>query len=81
MAAANLILLGSAGGTPAPATLVSILIPARDEAANIAACLDAALASSGVAIEVPLIVAVAVVLPMYELVMLTPGAAMSTHAP
>ena len=32
--------------------LVSILIPARDEAANIEACLDAALASRGVAIEV-----------------------------
>ncbi|NOG72113.1 glycosyltransferase family 2 protein [Roseicella sp. DB1501] len=34
------------------AGLVSILIPARDEAANIEACLDAALASRGVAIEV-----------------------------
>lgn len=56
MAAANLFLLGRAGGTPAPQgttdTLVSILIPARDEAANIATCLDAALASTGVAIEV-----------------------------
>ncbi|MFC0385593.1 glycosyltransferase [Muricoccus vinaceus] len=52
MTAANLVLLGRAEGTPAPGTLVSILVPARDEAANIAACLDAALASAGVAIEV-----------------------------
>ncbi|MBB5692440.1 glycosyltransferase [Muricoccus pecuniae] len=52
MAAANLILLGRAGGEPAPDTLVSILIPARDEAANIADCLDAALASTGVEVEV-----------------------------
>ncbi len=39
-------------GTPPAATLVSILIPARNEAANIAACLDAALASTGAAVEV-----------------------------
>ena len=32
--------------------LVSILIPARDEAAHIAACVQAALASAGVAVEV-----------------------------
>ena len=37
----------------APAgTLVSILIPARNEAANIGACLDAALASTGADVEV-----------------------------
>jgi glycosyltransferase involved in cell wall biosynthesis len=35
-----------------PESLVSILIPARDEAGNIAACVGAALASSGVAVEV-----------------------------
>ncbi|MBP0444325.1 glycosyltransferase [Roseomonas sp. SSH11] len=52
MAAANLCLLGRAAGRPAPGALVSILIPARDEAANIATCLDAALASTGVEIEV-----------------------------
>jgi GT2 family glycosyltransferase len=52
MAAVNLALLRAASGTVAPGTLVSILIPARDEAANIAACLDAALASTGVAVEV-----------------------------
>ncbi|WP_353212780.1 glycosyltransferase family A protein [Rhodovarius sp.] len=39
-------------GTPPAGTLVSILIPARNEAANIAACLDAALASTGSAVEV-----------------------------
>lgn len=37
---------------PPPGALVSILIPARNEAANIAGALDAALASRGVAIEV-----------------------------
>ncbi|MBY0336160.1 MAG: glycosyltransferase [Acetobacteraceae bacterium] len=38
---------------PAPSgTCVSILIPARNEAANIAACLDAALASTGTDVEV-----------------------------
>jgi hypothetical protein len=52
MAAANLSRQPEAAGTPAPGTLVSILIPARDEAANIAACLDAALASTGVEVEV-----------------------------
>ena len=52
MTAANLVLLGRAGGIPAPDTLVSILIPARDEAANIGACLDGALASTGVSVEV-----------------------------
>jgi len=39
-------------GVPAPGTCVSILIPARNEAGNIAACLDAALASTGCAVEV-----------------------------
>ncbi|WP_241666824.1 glycosyltransferase [Muricoccus nepalensis] len=52
MTAANLVLLGRAAGAPAPGALVSVLIPARDEAANIGACLDAALASAGVPIEV-----------------------------
>ncbi|WP_426954886.1 glycosyltransferase [Muricoccus radiodurans] len=52
MAAVNLSLLRRAEGRPAEGTLVSLLIPARDEAENIAACLDAALASTGVAIEV-----------------------------
>ena len=48
----NLFLLRAPDG-PAPAgTLVSILIPARDEAANIGACLEAALAQQGVDIEV-----------------------------
>lgn len=35
-----------------PGRLVSILVPARDEAGNIAACIQAALASRGVAVEV-----------------------------
>ena len=39
------------GAEPA-GDLVSILIPARDEAAHIAACVQAALASAGVAVEV-----------------------------
>lgn len=39
-------------GTPAAGTCVSILIPARNEAANIASCLDAALASTGCEVEV-----------------------------
>jgi hypothetical protein len=52
MATVNLVLLRRASGKPAPGSLVSILIPARDEAANIAACLDAALASTGVPVEV-----------------------------
>jgi cellulose synthase/poly-beta-1,6-N-acetylglucosamine synthase-like glycosyltransferase len=52
MAVANLVVLRPARGVPAPGTLVSILIPARNEEANIRACLDAALASRGVAIEV-----------------------------
>ena len=39
-------------GTEPAGELVSILIPARDEAAHIAACVQAALASAGVAVEV-----------------------------
>lgn len=39
-------------GTPPAGTKVSILIPARNEEANIAACLDAALASTGCEVEV-----------------------------
>lgn len=39
-------------GEPSPGTLVSILVPARNEAANIGACLEAARASEGVAVEV-----------------------------
>lgn len=38
--------------TPPDGTRVSILIPARNEAGNIAACLDAALASTGCEVEV-----------------------------
>ena len=41
-----------APASPAPERLVSILIPARDEAANIGPCVAAALASTGVATEV-----------------------------
>jgi hypothetical protein len=52
LGALNLAFQPRAKGTPPAGTLVSILIPARDEAANIAACLDAALASQGVAVEV-----------------------------
>ncbi|ONG52743.1 glycosyl transferase [Pseudoroseomonas deserti] len=40
-----------ATGRPSGPVLVSILIPARDEEANLPACLAAALASEGVAIE------------------------------
>ena len=52
MGVINLFLVRPPAGTPAKGTLVSILIPARNEEANIAACLDAALASQGVAVEV-----------------------------
>lgn len=47
----NLRRLKRAEGTPPPATLVSLLIPARNEAGQIDACLEAALASEDVAIE------------------------------
>jgi len=50
--AVNLWLLPRAGGAAPAGALVSILIPARNEAANIAACLAAARASTGVAVEI-----------------------------
>lgn len=40
------------GTPPASVTLVSVLVPARNEAPNIEACVQAALASEGVAVEV-----------------------------
>jgi len=52
MGVINLCLVRPPAGKPAEGTLVSILIPARNEEANIAACLEAVLASQGVAIEV-----------------------------
>lgn len=52
MGVVNLFLVRPPRGTPPAGTLVSILIPARNEAANIAGCLDAVLASTGVAVEV-----------------------------
>ncbi|MFT8244809.1 glycosyltransferase [Roseomonas sp. BN140053] len=52
MAAVNLRLLSDPRGKPLDGTLVSVLIPARDEAHNIAACVRAALASVGTAVEV-----------------------------
>jgi hypothetical protein len=48
----NLFLLRAPTGPVPAGTLVSILVPARDEAANIADCIDAALAQTGVAVEV-----------------------------
>lgn len=50
--AINLLRMPRPRGTPASGTRVSILIPARNEGANIAACLDAALASTGCEVEV-----------------------------
>lgn len=50
--AINLARLPRLRGRPAAITLVSILIPARNEAANIRGCVDAALASAGTAVEV-----------------------------
>lgn len=53
LGAANLALLPTLAPVPAPpGALVSVLIPARDEAANIAACVGAVLAGHGVAVEV-----------------------------
>jgi hypothetical protein len=52
LGALNLALLPRAAAAPPPGALVSILIPARDEAANIEACVRAALAQRGVAVEV-----------------------------
>ncbi|WP_207476944.1 glycosyltransferase [Arenibaculum pallidiluteum] len=51
LTAANLRAYRSPAGTPPPGIAVSVLIPARNEEANIGACLDAVLASRGVAIE------------------------------
>lgn len=48
----NLFLLRAPRGPGPEGALVSILIPARDEAANIGPCLEAALAETGVPIEV-----------------------------
>lgn len=48
----NLLLLPRVRGVPSAGALVSILVPARDEEANIEACLRAALGSRGVACEV-----------------------------
>lgn len=52
MAVANLFLARTAQGTPGDGTLVSVLIPARNEETHIAACIEAALAARGVAVEV-----------------------------
>jgi hypothetical protein len=52
MAVANLFFVRPPTGAPAAGTLVSILIPARNEEANIATCVEAALASRGVPVEV-----------------------------
>jgi hypothetical protein len=52
MGLANLFLLRPARGAPAAGTLDSFLIPARNEETNIAVCLEHALASRGVAVEV-----------------------------
>ncbi len=53
MAAMNLVVLrATPRRAPEPGTLVSILIPARNEESNIAGALDAALASAGVPVEV-----------------------------
>jgi Glycosyltransferase like family 2 len=52
LGALNLLLQARARGVPGGNALVSILIPARDEEANIEACLRAALASRGVPVEV-----------------------------
>jgi hypothetical protein len=48
----NLRRLPRLAATPPAGVQVSILIPARNEAANIGACLEAALASTGCAVEV-----------------------------
>jgi glycosyltransferase involved in cell wall biosynthesis len=50
--AINLMKMPRLAGRPPAGALVSILIPARNEAANIARCLDAALASTGADVEV-----------------------------
>ncbi len=48
----NLRNMARVTGTPGAGTKVSILIPARNEQANIGTCLDAALASTGCEVEV-----------------------------
>lgn len=52
LACVNLVALHTPEPDPAETGLVSILIPARDEAATIAATVEAALASAGVPVEV-----------------------------
>ena len=52
MTALNLVLVRPPRGTAPAGALVSVLVPARDEEGNIGVCLDAALASAGVAVEV-----------------------------
>jgi len=52
LGAANLLFQPRARGVPGKGALVSILVPARDEEANIESCLRAALASRGAAVEV-----------------------------
>lgn len=52
MSALNLALVRVPRGTAPDGALVSVLVPARDEENNIAACLEAALRSTGVAVEV-----------------------------
>ncbi len=52
LGAINLLLLPRVEGAPGEGALVSILVPVRDEEANIEACLRAALLSRGVAVEV-----------------------------
>jgi hypothetical protein len=52
MVVANLFFVRRAEGRPEAGTLVSILIPARNEEAHIGGCLNAALASRDVAIEI-----------------------------
>ncbi|WP_419895854.1 glycosyltransferase family 2 protein [Roseomonas sp. USHLN139] len=51
LAARNILRQPRPHGTPPGPVLVSILVPARDEEANLPSCLAAALASEGVAIE------------------------------
>lgn len=52
LAISNLRLFRAPAGPPPPGTSVSILIPARNEEGNIAACVGAALASKDVSVEV-----------------------------
>lgn len=53
--AANLLLLARVRGGPPAGARVAILVPARNEAANIPGCLDAALAQRSVPVEVVVI--------------------------